>query len=125
MHRDPSCKCEVTFYKKKRKGVLPCIVGIMRDSATQKPVLSAGVVINKIVLRTDKDGHTYCEVIPGKHTLIAKAFTYYFCTQKVVAQEGDSIVCVFDMRRNREPSDNAADFMHPSFFQRVRALIKR
>lgn len=125
IRREPPCKCEVTFYKKKR-GVLPCIVGIIRDSASQKPLEVAAVIVNNIVTRTGKGGYTYCEVVSGKEcTLIAKCFTYYFCTKKVVAHEGDSIVCVFNMRRNREPSDGPGDFIRPSFFKRLSTSLKR
>ena len=119
--REPPCRCEVTVHKKKRKGVLPCIVGVLRDSATQKPLGLAALDINKTVSWTNKEGRTYTDVITGKHILTASAFTYHVCTQQVVAREGDSIVCVFNLRRYRGGSDDAGDFIH----RRPGGLLRR
>lgn len=101
---DPPCKCETKVYKRK-KSILPCIVGILRDSASLKPLVVGALVINDVVIRANKEGKTYAELATregGRCKMVAKVFTYYFCSRSVRIHDGDSIVCVFNMRRSRE-----------------------
>ena len=104
LNLDPPCKCETSVYKRK-KTILPCIVGVLRDSASLKPLVVGALVINGVVIRTNKEGKTYAEVaVPegGKCKLVAKVFTYYFCNRTLRIHDGDSIVCVFDMLPSKE-----------------------
>jgi hypothetical protein len=103
----------VGIYKRK-KSSLPCVVGVLRDSASQKPLPFVGaLLVNDVVSRSDKDGKTYSEVASKKTcTIIAKVYFYKPCIRKVRILECDSIVCTFSMRRNRESSDNPGDFIH-------------
>lgn len=117
-YREPPCQCEVTVHQKKRKSVATYVVSLVRDSMRHKPLILAAVVINKVIVPTDNQGRAYSNVMAGKHTLVAKAFTYYFCTQKVVAREGDSIVCVFNLRRSREVHG-------PDVYIRNKGLLRR
>jgi len=112
-HHTPPCQCTVSIYKRK-KSSLPYIVGVLRDSASQKPLPFVGaLLVNDVVSRSDKDGKTYSEVASKKtYTIIAKVYFYQPCVYKLRISEGDSIVCTFSMRRNRELSDRPSNFIH-------------
>lgn len=112
-YRTPPCQCDLIAYKRKTSP-LPCLVGILRDSASHKPLPMVGaLLINNVVFRSDKEGKTYAEVISNReYILTAKVYFYYPCTRKLRIEEGDSIVCIFNMRKNRAPSDGPRDFIH-------------
>jgi hypothetical protein len=120
-YHPPHCQCELSVYKRKRSP-LPYIVGVLRDSASQKPLPFVGaLLVNNVVSRSDKDGKTYLEVISNKiYKIIAKVYFHQPCIRNLCLSEGDSVVCTFSMRRNREPSDRPSDFFHK---RRIR-LIK-
>lgn len=112
-HSTPPCQCNVSIYKRKKRS-LPCLVSIVRDSASQEPLSFVSLLlINNIVWRSDKDGKTYADVVSNKkYRLTAKAYFYQPCIRKLRPQDGDSIVCIFNMRRDRQPSDRPGDFIH-------------
>jgi hypothetical protein len=99
---DPACQCEITVYKRKRS-ILPCIVGILQDSATQKLFNVGALIVNDVVVRANIEGRTYCEVAAKrKCKVVAKVYFYKPCSRTLRIHDGDSIVCVFHMRKSRE-----------------------
>ena len=102
---DPPCKCEVVFYKRKYS-VLPCITGLLKDSATGKPLSVGALTVNGVIARANQQGQTYVEVASyQKFDVTAKVYAYYFCSKILTINQRDSVVCTFYMRKNREPED--------------------
>jgi hypothetical protein len=104
-YNDPPCKCEVVIYKRKYS-VLPCITGLLKDSATGKPMGVGALTVNGVIARANQQGQAYVEVASyQKFEVTAKVYAYYFCTKVLTINKGDSVVCMFRMRKNREPED--------------------
>lgn len=102
---DPLCKCETVAYKRKHS-TLPCITGLLKDSATGKPLSIGALTINGVIVRANQQGKTYVEVGSyQKFELVAKVYAYYFCSKTLTVNKGDSMVCTFYMRKNREPEN--------------------
>jgi hypothetical protein len=102
---DPLCKCETVIYKRKRS-ILPCITGLLKDSATGKPLSIGALTINGVIARANQQGKTYVEVGSyRKFEIVAKVYAYYFCSKTLTVNKGDSVVCTFYMRKNREPEN--------------------
>jgi hypothetical protein len=111
-HHSNPCDCQTTVYKRK-KSTAPVIVAIIRDSASQKALPVSALVVKDIIMQADTNGRIYLLVPPKKkYKMVAKAFSYAFCTHTICTREGDSIVCVFNMRYSRKRSDSPGDFIH-------------
>lgn len=104
-HADPPCKCNTIIYKRKYS-MLPYITGLLKDSATEKPLISGALTINGVIVRVKQQGRASIEVDSHKRfKTVAKIYGYYFCSKNLVVTKGDSVVCVFYMRKNRQPEN--------------------
>lgn len=100
---DPLYNFEIAIYKRKGSP-LPCVTGFLKDSATAKPLTVGALVINGVIIRINNQGQAYAEVTHyRKFETIAKAYSYFFCHKTLNLSKGDSLVCTYYMRRNRNP----------------------
>ena len=90
------------FYHRKVKGSIPCLVGGVVDSENNHTLTVGALVVDKTVYKPDKMGVISLGLLPGKHKLSARFYSYCFIEKIINVQKGDSINFRFYLNKSKE-----------------------
>jgi hypothetical protein len=78
------------------------MIGNFVDAKDNRSLVVGALVIDNNVYKPDAKGLVYLELLPGKHNLSARFYSYKFVNSKIIVHNSDSVRFTFHLEKSNE-----------------------